>query len=175
MIRLNTGSGVKFTDKSGKPAQLNISRGKVCVLKNVYYKGRIPVHLAGVWEAGCSQPLWVMTSLEDPRKGLEIYRRLMTIEESFKDLKSLLHLSKLMNRSRDRAETMIALTLIAYSLAYTIGETAREEVCTKKRLSYSPLFVLLKHNLRLRRTPRRRIKNRALARWKFLICRDVPT
>ena len=42
------------------------------------------------WEAGCSQPLWVMTSLEDPRKGLEIYRRLMTIEESFKDLKSLL-------------------------------------------------------------------------------------
>lgn len=132
VIRLNTGSRVKFTDKSGNPVQLDISRGKVCVLKNVYYKGRIPVHLAGVWEAGCSQPLWVMTSLEDPRKGLAIYRRRMTIEESFKDLKSLLHLCKLMNKRRDRAETMIALTLIAYSLAYIIGEAAREEVCSKK-------------------------------------------
>lgn len=132
VIRLNTGSRVKFTDQYGEPVLLNISRGKVHVLRNVYYKGRIPVHLAGVWKAGCSQPLWVMTSLEEPEKGLEIYMRRMTIEESFKDLKSLLRLSKLMNKSRARAETMIALMLIAYSLAYLIGETAREEVCSKK-------------------------------------------
>jgi len=59
----------------------------------------------------------------------------MKIEESFKDLKSLLHLDKRMNKSRERMEKMIALTLIAYTLGYLVGEAAREVGYAKKNRS----------------------------------------
>lgn len=134
VIRLNTGNGVKLADKAGNPVSLSLAPGKTVLAKNVYYKGMTRVNLAGRWKQGCKEPLWVITSLE-PEKGLELYENRMKIEESFKDLKSLLHLDKLMNKSRERMEKMVALTRIAYTLGYIVGEAARETNYTKKNSS----------------------------------------
>ena len=131
VIRLNTGNRVRLTDEEGCPVELALSPGKERFIRDVYYKGRIRVNLAGKWRKGCQEPLWVITSL-DPEKGLQLYEARMKIDESFKDLKSLLHLDKLMNKDRERMEKMIALTLIAYALAYLVGEVAREQLYTQK-------------------------------------------
>lgn len=131
VIRLNTGNGVKLTDKDGHPVELRLRPGSQWTAKNVYYKGTVRVNLAGKWEKGFKKPLWVITSME-PKAGLAVYEKRMKIEESFKDLKSLLHLDKLMNKDRERMEKMVALMLIAYALAYLVGETVREAVYTQK-------------------------------------------
>jgi len=68
----------------------------------------------------------------EPVKGLELYESRMKIEESFKDLKSLLHLDRSMNKRRERMEKTIALTLIAHTLSYVVGEAARDALYAKK-------------------------------------------
>ena len=45
----------------------------------------------------------------------------MKIEESFRDLKSLLGLSKIMNKSRERMEKMVAMVLLAYAIAFWLS------------------------------------------------------
>ncbi|MBM3216933.1 hypothetical protein FJZ36_18725 [Candidatus Poribacteria bacterium] len=52
-----------------------------------------------------------------------------------------------MNKSRERMEKTIALTLIAHALGYLVGEAARDALYAKTQESYSPLFVLLKHRI----------------------------
>ena len=49
-----------------------------------------------------------------------------TIEESFKDLKSLLSLDKIMNKSQEYMEKMVALLLIAYTIGLLVGESIRD-------------------------------------------------
>jgi hypothetical protein len=49
---------------------------------------------------GFKEPLWIITNLE-PLEGLRIYKARMKIDESFKDLKSLLNLEKIMNKKRE--------------------------------------------------------------------------
>lgn len=44
--------------------------------------------------------MWVMTDLE-AKEGLRIYFTRMKIEESFRDLKSLLAMTKLMNKQQN--------------------------------------------------------------------------
>ena len=52
----------------------------------------------------------------------------MKLEESFKDLKSLLNLNKLMNKSRQNLEKMIALVLLAYAIGALVGEELRDRL-----------------------------------------------
>ena len=99
----------------------------------------------------------------------------MMIEESFKNLNRFFVFSKLINRRRDRAETMIALTLVAYSLAYILGEAEREEVCRKKTAELFSAFCAAQTQLAIGTNAAAPYKEEALIRWKFLICRDVPT
>ena len=61
-----------------------------------------------------------MTNLK-AEQGLEIYLQRMKIEESFRDMKSLLGLEKLMNKRRDHMEKMVALLLIAYAIGTLVG------------------------------------------------------
>ncbi len=75
----------------------------------------VKVNLIGYWRKSLSKPLWVMTILE-PKRGLEIYQKRKKIEETIRDCKDLLHLTKLMNKKQSNLEQMIALTLIAYTL-----------------------------------------------------------
>ena len=85
------------------------------------------MNVAGKWRQGFQEPLWVMTNLE-PEEGLEIYRARMKIEESFKDLKALLNLEKLMNKHQEQMEKMVALVLLAYAIGLLLGEAVRDQI-----------------------------------------------
>jgi hypothetical protein len=91
-----------------------------------------------------------------------------TIEETFRDLKSLLGLTKLMNKQQVYMEKMLALLLLIFTIGLLVGEeirdflygeliTEEEQVPKKERIPgsptlkkgrkwmrYSGLFVLLK-------------------------------
>jgi len=173
VIRLNLGDQHKqprLIDADGEPIKLFIKPGETLVRPNVRYLGTVKVNLIGHWSKGLSKPLWVMTSLE-PKRGLEIYLKRMKIEETFRDCKDLLHLTKLMNKKQALLEQMIALCLLTYVAGVWLGEAVRDVVYGKmdvslveeallnktqvdanahpKWLIYSGLFVLLKQKPRL--------------------------
>jgi|Deesub1362A_J573_1020465.scaffolds.fasta_scaffold15241_2 hypothetical protein len=50
----------------------------------------------------------------------------MKIEESFRDLKGLLGMERLMNKTQENMEKMIALLLIVYAIALLVGENLRD-------------------------------------------------
>lgn len=146
VIRLNVASGVSFTDIDGDKISLTIQRGETLIRKQVKYRGNIKVNLIGHWQGGMSEPLWIITNLDKPEQALEIYRSRMKIEESFKDLKSLLHLDRIMNKSQEYLEKMIALVMLAYAIGLLIGERIRETAYGGKRgKDYSGLFIFLRH------------------------------
>ncbi len=148
VIRLNLASGVNFTDKDGDPIALTIEKEKTVIHKGVYYKGnrKIQVNLVGYWQGGFKEPLWIITNLDNPEGALEIYKSRMKIEESFKDLKSLLNLDKIMNKSQKYLEKMIDMVMLAYAIGLLIGESIRETTYKgKKAKNYSGLFIFLKH------------------------------
>lgn len=173
VIRLNLGDQHKqprLVDADGEPVKLFIKPGETVIRPNIYYLGTVKVNLIGYWRKSLLKPLWIMTTLE-PQRGLEMYVKRMKIEETFRDCKDLLHLSKLMNRKQPLLEQMIALSLLAYVVGVWFGEAIRDFVygqldisqlagalCDKppidvnlhpKWLLYSGLFVLLKQKLRL--------------------------
>jgi hypothetical protein len=173
VIRLNLGSHPPtFYDQEGKIVALTISAGETVTLNKVWYKGKACVNLIGKWRKGLSQPLWVMTNLE-AQKGLHIYFERMKIEQSFKDLKDLLGMTKLMYKKQEHMEKMIALLLIVFSIGLLVGENLRdflygqpigenevipqEDVIpdhpqrrqSKKWKLYSGLFILLRQKLTL--------------------------
>ena len=173
VIRLNLGDQHKqprLLDADGQPVKLVIKPGQTVIHRQVFYLGVVKVNLIGYWRKSLSNPLWVMTSLEAER-GLEIYQARMKIEETFRDCKDLLHLPKVMNKSQENLEKMIALALMAYAVALLFGEAVRDVTYGKvepaqlqeawfgkgpnlasqqqKWRRYSGLFVLLKQKPRL--------------------------
>ena len=129
VIRLNQGANPpKFYRDSHKKEEVipTLSQGEgIQVYHQLYYKGVVPVNLAGIWQKGFRKPLWVITSLP-PEEGLAMYLQRMKIECSFRDLKSLLGMDKIMNKDRTYLEKMLALLLIAYAIAMLIGEAIRD-------------------------------------------------
>jgi len=131
VIRLKMGSrSPKFYDEEGKEIRPVIKRGEKVMYRGILYKGKVKVNLVGCWEEGLDEPLWVMTSLE-PEEGLRIYKGRMKIEESFRDLKNLLGMGKLMNKRRDYMEKMIALLLMVYTMGLLVGESLRDFLYAK--------------------------------------------
>jgi hypothetical protein len=120
--RLNLGSHPpKFCDSIGKDVALTISPGQTVIHSDVWYKGKAYVNLIGRWKADLSEPLWVITNLK-AEEGQGIYFGCMKIEESFKDLKNLLGMIKLMNQKQDYMEKMIALLLLIFPVGLLLGE-----------------------------------------------------
>lgn len=144
VIRLKVGPN--FFDGEGKPVTLSISKGETRILNKIFYKGKVFVNVIGIWQNGFSNPMWIMTNL-NAENGLAIYFQRMKIEETFRDLKSLLNFHKLMNKRRSLMEKMVALILIAYTIALILGETFRShsfpEECRKYKI-YSGLFIFIK-------------------------------
>ena len=138
----------------------------------------------------------VMTTLE-PKRGLEIYQQRMKIEQTFRDCKDLLHLTKLMNKKQPLLEQMIALALLAYVIGVWFGEAVRDVVYGKldishvpeallnkpqvdanehpKWLLYSGLFVLLKQRLRLSKKQVEAVTVAAAFAFGVLVCGNVRT
>ena len=87
-----------------------------------------------------------MTNLK-AEEGLAFYLQRMKIEQAFRDLKSLLNFHKLMNKRRTLMEKMVALLLIAYTIALILGETMRAAffpATSPKNKLYSGLFIFIK-------------------------------
>ena len=126
VIRLKLGSHPpKFYHSDGREVVLMVSRGETIIHNQVWYKGEVCVNLIGVWQKGLRQPLWVMTSLE-ATQGLRIYRARMKIEETLRDLKSLLGMTRLMNKQQEKMEKMLALLLLVYAIILLVGEGLRD-------------------------------------------------
>jgi Transposase DDE domain len=199
VIRLNLGDQHKqprLIDADGEPIKLFIKPGETVIRKNVYYLGTVKVNLVGFWRQSLSKPLWIMTTLE-PRQGLEIYLKRMKIEETFRDCKDLLHLTKLMNKKQFLLEQMIALCLLAYIVGVWFGEAIRDIVYGEldvdqlpdallnkppidtnahpKWLLYSGLFVLLKQKLRLTSEQVQIVSLAAASAFAILVFGDVRT
>ncbi len=199
VIRLNLGDQHKqprLIDADGEPVKLFIRPGETVIRPNVFYLGSVRVNLIGYWHKSLSKPLWIMTSLE-PKRGLEIYQKRMKIEQTFRDCKDLLHLTKLMNKQQALLEQMIALALLAYVVGVWLGEAIRDVVHGKlditqvpdallnkpqvdanqhpKWLLYSGLFVLLKQKLRLSKKQVEAVTIAAAHAFGVLVCGDVRT
>ena len=138
-----------------------------------------------------------MTSLE-PHKGLDLYLQRMKIEESFRDLKSLLGLHKVMNKNQQNMEQMVALLMMAYAIGLLIGEAIRDQLFAarenrsqapstpasvhqsevntgQKSKLYSGLFILLKQKIRLSAREIRRIVHAVLESFVRLVQHPVRT
>lgn len=144
VIRLKVGPN--FCDGEGKPVALSVQKGETRILNKLFYKGKVFVNVIGVWQKGFSDPMWVMTNLK-AEEGLAIYQKRMKIEQTFRDLKSLLNFHKLMNKRRSLMEKMVALILIAYAITLVVGETLRTQLFpegSRKYMLYSGSFIFLK-------------------------------
>lgn len=152
VIRLNTGNNPSILNENGEKVSLLINQGETVIHRGVYYiyyKGNVEVNLNGKWEKGLSEPVWVISNLP-PEEALEIYRNRMKIDESFKDLKDLLSIDKIMNKKQENMEKMTSMVLLSYSIGLLIGEGIREvEYTGKKRKLYSGLFILLRRKILL--------------------------
>jgi len=149
VIRLKVGA--HFFDQEGKRVALSVKKGETRILNKVFYMGKVFVNVIGQWKEGLNEPLWIMTNLP-AEQGLDFYLQRMKIDESFRDLKSLLGMDKLMHQKRYWMEQMVCLALIAYAIGLVLGETLRTHVfpeTSRKYKLYSGLFVLLKLKLAL--------------------------
>jgi hypothetical protein len=199
VIRLNLGSHPpELTDAKKQSIALTIAPEETEIYHQLSYKGCVPINVIGVWKKGLSEPLWVMTDLK-PELGLDIYFRRMKIDESFRDLKNLLHLDQLMNQKPAQMEKMIALMMLAYSIGLLTGEAVRDAVYgeplrgktpvlpseripdqphlrqSKKWKLYSGLFIILKQKLELPLKRRRKIYRQVLAVFTGLVQNPVRT
>ena len=149
VIRLDNSKRPTITNETGNRIELYLTKGNRIFLKGVYYKSKIRVNIAGEWKKGFKEPLWVITNIE-PEEALKIYKARMKIEESFKDLKSILGMGKIMNKKRENMEKMIALLLLSYVIGFLVGEEIRDRTYSgDKWKNYSGLFVLLKQKVNL--------------------------
>jgi len=110
-FRLNVSNNPKFKDE----VTLTLTPGEKVFYRGLYYKGKVKVNVAGRWDKGFKEAIWIITSL-DTEDGLRIYDERMKIEEGFRDLKGLLNLEKIMNKKMENMEKVIGLVLIAYAI-----------------------------------------------------------
>lgn len=199
VIRLNLrAKPPKFYDDAGKEVALTILPGETLVLKHVWYMGKVCMNVVGTWKKGLAEPMWVMTNLE-AKRGLQIYFARMKIEETYRDLKSLLGLTKLMNKQQIYMEKMVSLLLLVFTIGLLVGEELRdllygepiaedEQVEDKDRIPgepsfkkgkkwkrYSGLFVLLKQKWTLSQDQKVAVLMAALATFRSLIYPNVRT
>ncbi len=133
--------------------------------------GKVFVNVIGWWKEGLSEPIWIMTNLS-AEQGLAIYLQRMKIEETFRDLKNLLGLEKLMAKKRDLMEKMVALMMIAYAVTSILGETFRDQLFpieSRKHQAFSGPFILLKLKLNLPNQQFHAICRQALNTFQLIV------
>lgn len=192
VIRLNLGSKPKFYYDADKNQELSlwiIQDGKTKIYRDIYYKGEIRVNVVGIWKPGMKEALWVISNLE-PEEALRLYLERMKIETSFRDMKSILNLDKIMNKSLFYLERMISLLLIAYAISVLVGEAIRDvrfagvdpneidllsipdTISDTRWYSFSGVFLLLRRRRRLSFVTLRKIVSRVFSIFCALIFGD---
>ncbi len=194
VIRLNLRSHPpKLYTVEGHEVVLMLGIGQHETYRQVRYRNQVPVNIIGIWRKGMREPLWVMSNPE-PERALQIYLGRMKIEEAFRDLKSLLGLDRLMNKTQHNMEQLAALTMIAYAVGLLVGEAFRDELygsppapttesappptptpAQRKWQRYSGLFVLLKQKLPIGRSRLRQLVTATLTAFAYLVRPVVRT
>lgn len=141
VIRLNLGNHPpRVFDEKGHPITLLVRPGGTTIHRSVFYQGKILVNLIGYWQKGLSKPLWIITNLE-PEYGKEVYLNRMKVEMIFRDCKDRLRLTRVMNKSQQNMEKLIALALIAYTIGVLFGEAVRDFAYGHANLDQIPEFL----------------------------------
>jgi len=175
VIRLIIGNNPTVLNENGDKIPLTINPGDEVNLRGVYYKGKLEVNISGKWEKGFSEPIWVISNLP-PEEAIKIYRLRMKIKESFRDMKDVLNIEKIMNQTQENMEKMLSMVLLSYSIGLLIGETIRETVYTeKKRKLYSGLHILLKRKVSIFDETLRIIINSAFLVFSNIVLGNVRT
>ena len=165
---------------------------KPSIYRQVYYMGEVCLNVVGIWRYGFKEPMWIMTNME-PEVGLALYYKRMKIEICFRDLKSLLHIDKVMNKSQEYLDKMLAMVMLTYAVCLVVGEAIRDvqyagvapsdqsllkipEVDKSSRwFLFSGPFLLLKQRYRLDKTVLKQIVIAALLIFSHLIFANVRT
>ena len=196
VIRLNMGSNPpRFYYDAEQKQRLRLliaPINKPKIYRQVYYMGSVCLNVIGIWHYGFSQPMWIMTNLE-PEAALALYEQRMKIEICFRDLKSLLHIDKVMNKSHQYLDKMLAMVMLAYAICLLVGEAIRDvqyaqvdprevsilTVPTCEKTSrwhlFSGPFLLLKQRYRLNGNILRQIAKVALLIFTQLVFANVRT
>jgi hypothetical protein len=196
VIRLNMGSNPPHFYYDAEQKQrlrlLIAPINKPKIYRQVYYMGSVCLNVIGIWHYGFSQPIWIVTNME-PQAGLALYKQRMKIEICFRDLKSLLNIDKVMNKSQQYLDKMLAMVMLAYAICLLVGEAIRDvqyaqvdpdevnllsvPACEKTSRWYlfSGPFLLLKQRYRLNRKILRQITKVALLIFTHLIYANVRT
>jgi len=196
VIRLNTGAHAPHFDYDAEQKQrlrlLVAPINKPKMYRQVYYMGEVCLNVVGVWRYGFKEPIWLMTNLQ-PEAGLALYEQRMKIETCFRDLKSLLHIDQVMNKSQVYLNKMLAMVMLAYAISLVVGEAIRDvqyaqvtpsevnllnipEVDRRSRwFLFSGPFLLLKQRYRLERRVLRQIVKAALVIFAHLVFANVRT
>jgi hypothetical protein len=158
--------------------------------RQVYYMGDVCLNVIGIWRYGFKDPMWIMTNME-PEIALDLYDQRMKIEICFRDLKSLLHIDKIMNKSQVYLNKMLAMVMLAYAICLIVGEAIRDvqyakvhpnqlnllrvpevDKCSRWFLFSGP-FLFLKHRYRLDRHTLKQIGMVSLLIFANLIFANV--
>jgi len=196
VIRLNMGANppLFYYDAARKqPLQLLVAPiNKPQIYRQVYYMGEVCLNVVGIWRYGFKEPMWIITNLE-PEAGLALYDQRMKIEICFRDLKSLLHIDKVMNKSQVYLNKMLAMVMLAYAITLLVGEAIRDvqyaqliphelnllavpSVDKRSRwFLYSGPFLLLKQRYRLHQRVLRQIVKVTLLIFTQLVFANVRT
>jgi hypothetical protein len=196
VIRLNMGANppLFYYDAECKQRlQLLVAPiNKPQIYRQVYYMGEVCLNVIGIWRYGFSQPMWILTNM-DPEAGLALYFQRMKIEICFRDLKSLLHIHKVMNKSQVYLNKMLAMVMLAYAISLIVGEAIRDvqyaqviphkldlltvpDVDMRSRwFLYSGPFLLLKQRYRLHQCVLRQVVKVALLIFSQLVFANVRT
>lgn len=196
VIRLNLGSNPPhFYYEAEQKQRLRLliaPINKPKIYRQVYYMGSVCLNVIGIWHYGFSQPMWIMTNM-DPDAGLALYQQRMKIEICFRDLKSLLNIDKVMNKSQQYLDKMLAMVMLAYTICLLVGEAIRDvqyaqvaphevdlltvPACEKSSRwhLFSGPFLFLKQRYRLNRKILRQIAQVALVIFTHLIYANVRT
>jgi hypothetical protein len=196
VIRLNMGSHAPlfYYDKEQKQRlRLRIAPiNKPKVYRQVFYMGEVCLNVVGIWRYGFKEPIWIMTNM-DPDEGLALYDQRMKIEICFRDLKSLLRIDKVMNKSQLYLNKMLAMVMLAYAISLLVGEAIRDVQFAQvepeqvnlltipevgKRSGwflFSGPFLLLKQRYRLDWRVLRRIVTIVLQIFSHLVFANVRT
>ena len=196
VIRLNMGSNPPrfyYDDQQKRQLRLLIAPiNKPRIYRRIYYMGEVPLNVVGIWRYGFTEPIWIMTNM-DPEEGLALYDQRMKIEICFRDLKSLLNIDKVMNKSQLYLNKMLAMVLLAYAICVVVGEVMRDvqyaqvvpnelvlltvpDVDKGSRwFLFSGPFLLLKQRYRFTKSTLRSIISAALLIFAHLVFANVRT
>ena len=196
VIRLNMGANPPLfyydAEQKERLKLLIAPISKPQIYRQVYYMGTVCLNVVGTWRYGFREPMWIITNME-PEAGLDLYFQRMKIEICFRDLKSLLHINKVMNKSQLYLNKMLAMVMLAYAISLIVGEAIRDVQYAQvipqevnllnvpnvdkhsRWFLFSGPFLLLKQRFRLDSRVLRQIVKAALSIFAHLVFANVRT